>query len=206
MRRSLTADVAVTVAHGGFVWLDIEVAGVATHGSRPDLRVDAIAQMGHALVVLEALDRRLRVSAGHPLLGTGSIHASPIEGGTELSTYPDRCLVPIERRTVPGEGPDLVARQIEELIDGIAAHDDAFRATATCGLVRDSFEVSLEEPIADLVRRAASGTSGESGHEGRELVGGLRIALVGRNSDGDLRAGRPRGARGSEWVDLDSVY
>ena len=135
---------AVTVAHKGFVWLDIEVAGVAAHGSRPDLGVDAITKMGHALVGLEALDRRLRVSAGHPLLGTGSIHASLIEGGTELSTYPDRCLVRIERRTVPGEGLDLVARQIEELIDGIAAHDDAFRATATCGLVRDPFEVSLD--------------------------------------------------------------
>ena len=197
---------AVTVAHGGFVWLDIEVAGVAAHGSRPDLGVDAIAKMGHALVELEALDRRLRVSAGHPLLGTGSIHASLIEGGTELSTYPDRCLVRIERRTVPGEGPDLVARQIEELIDGIAAHDDAFRATATCGLVRDPFEVSLEEPIADLVRRAASGIVGSE----RPVTGatwwmdsallstaGIPTVIFGPDGEGAHAA--------SEWVDLDSV-
>ena len=194
---------AVTVAHGGFVWLDIEVAGVAAHGSRPDLGVDAIAKMGHALVGVEALDRRLRVSAGHPLLGTGSIHASLIEGGTELSTYPDRCLVRIERRTVPGEGPDLVARQIEELIDGIAAHDDAFRATATCGLVRDPFEVSLEEPIADLVRRAASGivgserpVTGANWWADSALLSSAGIPTVIFGPDG-------QGAHAeSEWVDL----
>ena len=197
---------AVTVAHKGFVWLDIEVAGVAAHGSRPDLGVDAITKMGHALVGLEALDRRLRVSAGHPLLGTGSIHASLIEGGTELSTYPDRCLVRIERRTVPGEGPDLVARQIEDLIDGIAAHDDAFRATATCGLVRDPFEVSLDEPIVDLVRRAASGiveserpVRGEPGWADSGLLSSAGIPTVIFGPDGE-------GAHAaSEWVDLDSV-
>ncbi len=197
---------AVTVAHKGFVWLDIEVAGVAAHGSRPDLGVDAIAKMGHALVGLEALDRRLRVSAGHPLLGTGSIHASVIEGGSELSTYPDRCLVQIERRTVPGEDLDLVARQIDELIDGIAAHDDAFQATATCGLVRDPFEVSLGEPIVDVVLRAASGivgserpVTGATGWMDSALLSTAGIPTVIFGPDGE-------GAHAArEWVDLDSV-
>ena len=40
------------VAHKGFVWLDVETAGVAAHGSRPDLGVDAIAAMGEVLVGL----------------------------------------------------------------------------------------------------------------------------------------------------------
>ena len=39
----------------------------------------------------------------HPLLGRASVHASTIEGGIGLSTYPDRCVVRIERRTFPGE-------------------------------------------------------------------------------------------------------
>lgn len=197
---------AVTVAHKGFVWLDIEVAGVAAHGSRPDLGVDAIAKMGHALVGLEALDRRLRATAGHPLLGTGSIHASVIEGGTELSTYPDRCLVRIERRTVPGEDLDLVVRQIDELLEGIAAADDAFRATPTYGLVRDTFEVSLGEPIVDVVRRAASEIvgserpmTGETGWMDSALLSTAGIPTVIFGPDGE-------GAHAtSEWVDLDSV-
>lgn len=197
---------AVTVAHKGFVWLDVEATGVAAHGSRPDLGVDAIAKMGHVLVGMEGLDRQLRAEVGHPLLGTGSIHASLIEGGTELSTYPDRCLVRIERRTVPGEDLDLVARQIEELIDGIAAADHAFRATAMSGLVRDPFEVSLGEPIVELVRRVASGivgserpVTGATGWMDSALLStaGIPTVIFGPDGEGAHAA--------SEWVDLESV-
>lgn len=36
----------LSVAHKGFSWLAVETQGVAAHGSRPDLGVDAIAKMG----------------------------------------------------------------------------------------------------------------------------------------------------------------
>ena len=91
------------LAHKGFVWLEVEMAGVAAHGSRADLGVDAIAQMGPVLTRLMDLAESLRSGRSHPLLGTGSIHASLIEGGQELSTYPARCVLKIERRTIPGE-------------------------------------------------------------------------------------------------------
>ena len=38
-----------------------------------------------------ALDRELQSRPPHPLMGTASLHASIIEGGRELSSYPDRC-------------------------------------------------------------------------------------------------------------------
>ena len=53
-------DLAVAVAHRGFVGFEVETRGVAAHGSRPDLGVDAIAAMGPAIVELAALDARLR--------------------------------------------------------------------------------------------------------------------------------------------------
>jgi acetylornithine deacetylase len=99
--RSVRADAAIvtepteleiTVAHKGFAWLEIEVTGVAAHGSRPGLGVDAILKMGPILTGLAELDQRL-IERPHPTLGPGSLHASLIEGGRELSTYPDRCVV-----------------------------------------------------------------------------------------------------------------
>jgi acetylornithine deacetylase len=45
-------ELEVAVAHRGFVSFEIETQGVAAHGSRPDLGVDAIANMGHVLVAL----------------------------------------------------------------------------------------------------------------------------------------------------------
>ena len=38
-------EMNLVVAHKGFVWLEIETHGVAAHGSRPELGVDAIANL-----------------------------------------------------------------------------------------------------------------------------------------------------------------
>jgi acetylornithine deacetylase len=96
-------ELALCLAHKGFVWLEVETRGVAAHGSRADIGVDAIARMGPVLNRVLDLENTLRIGWRHPLLGTGSIHASLIEGGSEMSTYPDRCVLKIERRTIPGE-------------------------------------------------------------------------------------------------------
>src|SRR5438445_759890 len=45
-------ELQICTAHKGFVWLEVETLGVAAHGSRPDLGVDAIVKMGHVLVDL----------------------------------------------------------------------------------------------------------------------------------------------------------
>jgi acetylornithine deacetylase/succinyl-diaminopimelate desuccinylase-like protein len=149
------ADLAVCVAHKGFSWHTIEVAGKAAHGSRPEEGIDAIAKMGAVLVGLEQLDRRLRSGISHPLLGTGSLHASLIEGGRELSTYPERCVLQLERRTIPGETADVVEAELSGLLAELAAADPQVQATMETTLVRDPFEVAADAPIVEAVRDAA---------------------------------------------------
>jgi acetylornithine deacetylase len=143
-------ELQVGIAHKGFVGFELELAGKAAHGSRPDLGVDAIARMGHVLVRLEQLDGRLRAASGHPLLGTGSIHASLIEGGQEFSTYPARCLLTGERRTVPGETDDDVERELHDLLGGL---DGRTRLLWS----RPPMETPADEPIVEIVRRHAGG-------------------------------------------------
>src|SRR5262249_47046754 len=147
--RSTSADAAIVteptemelvVAHKGFVWSEIEVRGVAAHGSRPHLGVDAIVKMGAVLTELGALDEQLAAHT-HPLLGRGSVHASVIEGGVELSSYPARCTLGLERRTLPGETGADIERELTELLDRCRAHDGQFDASQTTTLVREPFEV-----------------------------------------------------------------
>lgn len=149
------ADLAVCVAHKGFSWHTIEVSGKAAHGSRPEEGIDAIAKMGSVLVGLEALDRRLRTAGSHPLLGTGSLHASLIEGGRELSTYPERCVLQLERRTIPGETREVVEAELAELLAQLASADPDLEASLETTLVRDPFEVAADEPIVEALRDAA---------------------------------------------------
>src|SRR4051794_33333362 len=96
----------VAIAHKGFVGFAIETAGRAAHGSRPDEGIDAIVGMGPVLTALGQLDEGLEAERMHPLLGRASVHASLIEGGQEFSSYPDRCLLTGEWRTLPGDGAD----------------------------------------------------------------------------------------------------
>src|SRR6266576_1481900 len=96
-------ELRLCLAHKGFVCLEVETTGVAAHGSRADIGVDAIAHMGTVLTGVLELNERLQSGPRHPLLGAGSIHASLIEGGQEMSTYPARCVAKLERRTIPGE-------------------------------------------------------------------------------------------------------
>ena len=62
-------ELQLVVAHKGFVWLEVETQGVAAHGSRPHLGVDAIAKMGGVLTGLERLAAELAQRPPHPLLG-----------------------------------------------------------------------------------------------------------------------------------------
>jgi acetylornithine deacetylase/succinyl-diaminopimelate desuccinylase-like protein len=141
-------ELRVCIAHRGFWGFELEVRGRAAHGSRPDLGIDAIARMGHALVRIEALDAELRSGVRHPLLDTGSVHASLIEGGQEYSSYPARCLLTGERRTIPGETRERVEAELEQLLGDVDGE-----ARVTFG--REPLETDPHAEIVDAVRRHA---------------------------------------------------
>ena len=170
-------ELHICTAHKGFVWLDVETEGVAAHGSRPDLGVDAIVKMGKVLVGLEALDRSLGAAPSHRLLGSGSVHASLIQGGQELSSYPRQCSLGVERRTVPGETLQKVEAEIPRICEQIAAADPTFKATVRTSMVRDPFEVALDEPIVRTVLRQATAILG---HQPGEIgqTGWMDAALL----------------------------
>jgi acetylornithine deacetylase len=162
--RHIDADAAVVteptelqlaVAHKGFAWTEIEVAGRSAHGSRPHLGVDAIVKMGSVLKELERLDHSL-ADRGHPLLGRASVHASRIEGGVELSSYPAQCRLALERRTLPGETAAQIETEVEELLDRCRAADSGFLASHRTLLVREPFEIEEDAELVTLVADAAA--------------------------------------------------
>jgi acetylornithine deacetylase len=168
--RALDADAAIVteptemelvVAHKGFVWVEIEVTGVAAHGSRPHLGVDAIVKTGPILTAIGALDDALGERT-HPLLGRGSVHASVIEGGVELSSYPARCVVGLERRTLPGETGADVEREIEDLLDICRAADPDLQAVQRTLLVREPFEVDGDSELVRVVSESATKVLGSA--------------------------------------------
>jgi acetylornithine deacetylase len=209
---SLSADAAivteptelqVVVAHRGFVHVEIETQGRAAHGSRPELGIDAIAKMGRVLVGIEELDRTLRSTPTHPLLGSGSVHASLIEGGQEYSSYPARCVLQAERRTIPGETVFTVEQELQDVVDRAGVGDGQFSAQFRSLASREPFEVAENETSVQAVRRHASAILGAE----PELVGAPFWAdsalLAAAGMPTVLFGPRGEGAHAEvEWVEL----
>ncbi len=178
------SDLDMVVTHKGFAWVKVELFGKEANGSRPHEGVDAIVKAGKFLVELERLSARLREKQ-HPILGSPSVHASLISGGTELSTYPDYCAVEIERRTIPGETVADVEREMQEMLGKLASEDEQFRAEYEIFFVREPYEIDPGEPIAQALREAyvqrfqtAPRISGFSGWADSALIHGAGIPTV----------------------------
>ena len=144
-------------AHKGFVWIEVSVKGRAAHGSRWDIGIDAIRHAGLVLAELDRVDAEELPRRMHPLLGRASLHASTIEGGIGLSTYPDRCVVRIERRTIPGEQLADVVRETTEACDRIRARRTDFEADVTVMFSQPPSDVAPDAPVvrtlADVLSR-----------------------------------------------------
>jgi acetylornithine deacetylase len=147
-------DLQIAVGHKGFAWVTIVVEGKAAHGSRPADGQDAILRLGRVLVRLEALDRTLQARPPHPLVGTGSLHASIIEGGHELSSYPDRASLQMERRTLPSEHETTALHEVQQILDALAAEDGTFRAEATAVFGRPAYEIAADHELPGMLSAA----------------------------------------------------
>ena len=150
-------QLAIMPAHRGFVWVEIEVRGRAAHGSRWDIGVDAIRHAGLLLAELDRIDTDVLPERNHALLGHPSLHASFIGGGIGMSTYPDRCVIKLERRTIPGEHPSVVVAEIEAACRVVRARRSTFEARVSLILAQAPSDVSVNAPIVEGLAAALRG-------------------------------------------------
>jgi acetylornithine deacetylase len=156
----------VAIGHKGFSWIEIITEGRAAHGSRPEEGRDAILNMGRVLQRLEALTHKLQTSKPHPLLGRASVHASIITGGRELCTYPDSCVLQLERRNISGEVPDVAIKEVEEILEALRRADEAFVATARLMFDRPPYQTPEGHDLPERLEKAIKSTGHETCREG----------------------------------------
>lgn len=139
----------ITTAHRGFAWFEVRITGLASHGSMPELGIDAIAQAGRVLAALDGLRDELEAVPRHPTLGHGTVRVATINGGVDAATVAPSCILTVERRFLPGESPDHVEGQLRRTI---AAVDGPAITTLTRLVARAAFEAPLDSPIVDVLR------------------------------------------------------
>jgi acetylornithine deacetylase len=200
-----SSDLNILRSHKGFAWIDIGTRGLAAHGSSWETGVDAITKMGKVLKGLQDIGERLSVKR-HPLVGPASVHASTIKGGLELSTYPDSCLLQVERRTIPGEKKEDVRKEIEDLLNTIAKDDKEFKAFYDITFYRDPMDVPENCELLQTLFNASMDAIdykplfiGGSGWLDTQIIWekGIPVVSYGPTGEGDHSA--------VEWVSIDSM-
>jgi acetylornithine deacetylase len=183
-------DLQIAIGHKGFAWFEIVTTGRAAHGSRPKDGRDAILRMGRVLHRLERLDRELASRPPHPLMGPPSLHASVIAGGRELSSYPDRCALQLERRTIPGETDASVRGEIDAVLHALRAEDAEFEAAVTPLFSRPPYALAADHDLPRALAQARARVQ-------------ARAQALGPQADGRARhsAGADQFVGMSFWTD-----
>jgi acetylornithine deacetylase len=189
------------LGHKGFVWAEVVTTGRAAHGSRWDLGVSAIGKMGRIIAALEQFDREVLRKRVHPLVGPASMHSALIQGGTGLSTYAPECRLKVERRTLPGETPEQVVRELEDVV-----RQAGETAEVRCFFDRSPLLCDREAPVARCLRDAVTAVTGRTPVEAG-VAYWMDAAIFAAAGIPTINYG-PSGAgahEAVEWVELDSV-
>ena len=211
----VTADAAIVtepsemhlvLAHRGFAWFEIELSGVAAHGSMPHQGVDAIAHAGLVMRALDDLRARFESALPHPLLGYSAVRVSMISGGSDAATVPDSCTLTIERRTLPGETPDAVESELRALLDALAGSTPDFQFELRRLVARGAFEADVDGPVVRAVAESAERVLGRPAptrgepfwtDAGLILEAGIPCLLIGVDGGGAHAA--------TEWASIESI-
>ncbi|MDF2724283.1 MAG: acetylornithine deacetylase [Paenibacillus sp.] len=195
------------IAHKGCVRFAIEAVGVACHSSTPHLGANAIEAMMDVVAFLRREAAAALSEIEHPLVGRPTLCVSMIEGGIAPNTVPERCRITIDRRTVPGEEPMQVWRELKERIEALTSSvPGAAVIVHEPFLIDYAMDAASDEPVVRCLAQSVRGKTG-----GAAIIG----ATYGSDASKLARVGVPSVVFGpgsleqahtkDEWVELDEV-
>jgi len=200
-------ELDLVIAHKGMVRWRIIVTGKAAHSSKPQEGINAIVKMARIINEIESsIQPRLSLMS-HPLVGPATLSIGKIEGGIQINIVPDRCVIELDRRLIPGEGADSVLASFQELLMEMKSQDPELQvAMEPPFLVDHPLETDEKEEVVGVAKRAIT-----------EVLGQLKLKGVPYGTDGSktARAGIPTIVLGpgsidqahtaSEFVETDQV-
>jgi acetylornithine deacetylase/succinyl-diaminopimelate desuccinylase family protein len=168
LNQGLTADMAVvcepselkiSIAQMGACYLRITTIGRQAHTSAKDRGINAIEKM---MKVIDGLHKLELTYEPHSLINREPIlNIGTIEGGTKHNHVPDRCSITIDYRILPSQTPEETKKEVEAMLDSLAADDSEFRYE--CEFIeawlkgpRYSTEIAANHPLVEVMKRAVA--------------------------------------------------
>ncbi|MEZ4278222.1 MAG: M20 family metallopeptidase [Myxococcota bacterium] len=102
-------------AHKGVVHARVCARGRACHSSDPTAGRNAIVLLARAILAIES-SARIFAERPHPDLGAATLSIGVVRGGQAPNIVPDEAWLWVDRRSLPGEPPEAVQRELEEVL------------------------------------------------------------------------------------------
>jgi succinyl-diaminopimelate desuccinylase len=107
-------DLHIGIQAKGVVAMRLEVSGTAAHGATPWLGDNAVLK---ALDVFRLIESLPFARESSDLFDRPSINLGRIIGGDATNKVPDSCVIDVEVRFLPGQRPDEIMAQVDDLPD-----------------------------------------------------------------------------------------
>lgn len=120
------SDLNLAVGHRGRSMYTIQTQGVSAHGSAPHNGINAIYKMAKVIERVEAQQGKFDLLEGEK----GSVVLSNVQARTaSLNAIPDQCTIYLDRRLALGETEEIVAAEMDAIVEGLDAKWSVYRAT-----------------------------------------------------------------------------
>lgn len=144
----------IITAHKGFVWIEVDILGIAAHGSNPAAGQDSII---HAGWFLQALEEHQLHLPEDDLLGKASLHCGLIRGGEEPSSYPGKCTITVEFRTIPVQSEASILEDVRGLLRNISEEKPQFQYNEPrITMSRPTTKLSRDHPLVQMAATCAT--------------------------------------------------
>lgn len=192
-------------AHKGIARFTVEVAGRAAHSSDPKQGVNAISRMAAVVACIDGPLSAELARTAHPRLGPPVISVGVIRGGVQVNVVPDRCVIEVDRRLLPGETAATAEAQLRRHLDAWPA-DPPLRYRIRPAQVYAPLDADRSTPLARAVEDAVEAVTGAPVYEaapwgsdaGIYHAAGIPSLLLGPGSIAQAHCA-------DEYVDLDEV-
>jgi len=104
------------IAHKGIVRWRINVHGLSAHGATPELGRNAVYDAARVALALEDYAREMAKQEAHPLLGHSTLNVGRVAGGHAVNIVPDKCVLEVECRLLPGEDGQQTLKDCEQFL------------------------------------------------------------------------------------------
>ncbi|HEX2516780.1 MAG TPA: M20 family metallopeptidase [Chloroflexota bacterium] len=171
VRQGLSASAAIVgeptnlrpvVAHKGAVRWRLITHGRAAHTSRPESGNNAVYQM---VEVIEELRERLEPALAqgqHPLLSPPTLTVGRIEGGVGVNIVPERCVIEIDRRTLPQEDPEAILAEIDAMMADLMRRREGLRVEREAPFLSErGLETAPDSAVVQALQAACREVLGE---------------------------------------------